>query len=112
MKNKSSFPFVLKLTAGLAILFLSFVIAMVLGAADTSLREVWLAITGGEKTETITMIDARIEEATVTTEDKEMVVDETRVPEPCLLNNTITNVRLRPTDVGEFDGESQDTANV
>jgi iron complex transport system permease protein len=56
LKNKSSFPFVLKLTAGVAILFLSFVIAMVLGAADTSLREVWLAITGGEKTETITMI--------------------------------------------------------
>lgn len=29
---------------------------MVMGAADTSLREVWLAITGGEKTETVTMI--------------------------------------------------------
>ena len=56
LKNKSSLSLVCKFIAGLAILLLSFVIAMVMGAADTSFREVWLAMTGGEKTDTITMI--------------------------------------------------------
>ena len=56
LKHKNSLSLVYKFIAGLIILVISFVIAMVMGAADTSLREVWLAMTSGEKTDTITMI--------------------------------------------------------
>lgn len=56
LKHKNSLSLVYKFIAGLIILVISFVIAMVMGAADTSLREVWLAMTSGEKTDMITMI--------------------------------------------------------
>lgn len=43
--TKRSFPFAYKLAAGLLFLLATFVIAMVLGAAHTSLKDVWFALT-------------------------------------------------------------------
>lgn len=60
MKTESkqrNIPFVLKLWAGITFLMIFFVIAITFGAADTSLKEVWLAIVSHDKlSETATMI--------------------------------------------------------
>lgn len=50
-------PFLIQLIVGLSLLVIFFAIAMVCGAANTTLKEAWLAIVSQEKiSETITMI--------------------------------------------------------
>jgi len=49
-------PFVYKLAAGIALLLGMFFLAMILGAADTSVREVWQAITWNGMSDTLTML--------------------------------------------------------
>ncbi|HZG71906.1 MAG TPA: iron ABC transporter permease [Chondromyces sp.] len=53
MKNHT---FIYKFILGMLVFFSSFIIAMVFGAADTSMKEIWLALTSDVKTETVTMI--------------------------------------------------------
>ncbi|MBT2756965.1 iron ABC transporter permease [Mesobacillus foraminis] len=56
LKENSFIPMSLWFIIGMCGLFGSFMIAMILGAADTSIKEVWLAIASNVKTDTITMI--------------------------------------------------------
>lgn len=49
-------PFVYKFIFGLLLFIGSFMVAMVFGAADTDIKEIWLALTSAETTDTITMI--------------------------------------------------------
>jgi iron complex transport system permease protein len=51
-----NFSLVYKFIAGLSVFILSFFVAMVFGAADTSVKEIWMALTSSMKTDTITMI--------------------------------------------------------
>ena len=48
---KGTLPFVFKMIAGLLVLVGVFVLAMVFGAADTTVRDVWLAFTSEVKTD-------------------------------------------------------------
>lgn len=48
---KRSVPFVYKMIAGLLVLAGMFVVAMVFGAADTTVKDVWLALTSEVKTD-------------------------------------------------------------
>jgi iron complex transport system permease protein len=57
MINKNSYlPMLIKFVGGILVLAASFMTAMVFGAADTSIKEIWLALTSTIKTDTITMI--------------------------------------------------------
>ncbi|MGJ7911016.1 FecCD family ABC transporter permease [Neobacillus sp. LXY-1] len=56
LKQKSSFSLLYKFIVGILVLIASFLIAMIFGAADTSMNEVWLSLTSTVKTDTITMI--------------------------------------------------------
>ncbi|WP_462412984.1 FecCD family ABC transporter permease [Neobacillus sp. Marseille-QA0830] len=54
--QKNAISLIYKFILGLIILIGAFLAAMKLGAAETSVQEVWLAIASNEKTDTITMI--------------------------------------------------------
>jgi iron complex transport system permease protein len=57
MNNQNSSLFMLmKFVAGILVLIACFLTAMIFGAADTSVKEIWLALTSTVKTDTITMI--------------------------------------------------------
>jgi iron complex transport system permease protein len=56
LKQKSSFSLLYKFILGFLVLIGSFIIAMVFGAADTSIKDIWLTLTSTTKTDTITMI--------------------------------------------------------
>ncbi|MGE8203239.1 FecCD family ABC transporter permease [Heyndrickxia sp. NPDC080065] len=55
-KNQRLIPFTYKLIIGLLIFVIMFGIAMVLGAANTSIKDVWLAMTSNAKNETLSII--------------------------------------------------------
>ncbi|MGF9977454.1 FecCD family ABC transporter permease [Viridibacillus arvi] len=55
-EKQQSIPFVIKFIVGIIVLICIFTVAMVFGAANTSIREVWLAITSDSASDTITMI--------------------------------------------------------
>lgn len=55
-KYTNSVPFILKLTLGILLFIIVFIISLVFGAAETTLKEVWLALSTNVKTDTITMI--------------------------------------------------------
>ncbi len=48
-KTKNSIPFVFKLFIGIVVLIGMFVVAMIFGAAETTLKDVWLALTSNRK---------------------------------------------------------------
>ncbi|WP_314591815.1 iron ABC transporter permease [Paenibacillus terrigena] len=50
MTNRRPFPFIYKLIAGILLFVAMFTVAMVFGAADTSLKDVWLALTSADAT--------------------------------------------------------------
>ncbi|MEW9104829.1 iron ABC transporter permease [Paenibacillus sp. S-12] len=54
--NQHTIPFVVKLIVGILICAGTFVVAMVFGAADTSLRDVWLALTSNETSDNIAVL--------------------------------------------------------
>ncbi|MBG9735288.1 FecCD family ABC transporter permease [Paenibacillus alvei] len=54
--NQHTIPFVVKLIMGILICAGTFVVAMVFGAADTSLRDVWLALTSNETSDNIAVL--------------------------------------------------------
>ncbi|WP_068618580.1 FecCD family ABC transporter permease [Paenibacillus tuaregi] len=54
--KKRSLLFAIKLLCSIAIFVCMFILAIVLGAADTSLKDVWMALTSREVTETLSMI--------------------------------------------------------
>lgn len=54
--NQHTIPFVVKLIMGILICTGAFVVAMVFGAADTSLRDVWLALTSNETSDNIAVL--------------------------------------------------------
>jgi iron complex transport system permease protein len=56
INQNSSLSMLIKFAAGIIVLVGSFMTAMVLGAADTTIKEIWLALTSTTKTDTITMI--------------------------------------------------------
>ncbi|MCM3666524.1 iron ABC transporter permease [Mesobacillus subterraneus] len=56
LKQKSSLTLLYKFILGLLFLLGSFMAAMVFGAADTSIKEIWLSLTSNLKTDTIIMI--------------------------------------------------------
>jgi iron complex transport system permease protein len=56
INQKSSLSMLIKFVAGIIVLVCSFMTAMVFGAADTTMKEIWLAISSPVKTDTITMI--------------------------------------------------------
>jgi iron complex transport system permease protein len=55
-RQRRSIPFVYKLALGTVFMLAMFFLAMVFGAADTTLRETWQAITWSGKTDTLTII--------------------------------------------------------
>lgn len=55
-KTIHSMPFISKIIVSLLLLIVVFFISMVFGAADTSIKEVWLALTSNVKSDTIIMI--------------------------------------------------------
>lgn len=55
-KTKNSIPFVFKLFIGIVVLIGMFVVAMIFGAAETTLKDVWLAFTSNRKSDTILML--------------------------------------------------------
>lgn len=55
-KNRRSIPFAYKLTVGLFVFFGTFIVAMVFGAADTTVKDVWLALTSNATSDKITII--------------------------------------------------------
>ena len=56
MANRRSFPFVYKLIGGVLLFLTMFIVAMVFGAADTSLKDVWMALTSNASGEKISLI--------------------------------------------------------
>lgn len=56
INQNSSLPMLARFVAGILILAASFITAMDFGAANTTVKEIWLAITSTVKTDTITMI--------------------------------------------------------
>lgn len=56
MNNRRTYGFLWKLIAGLAALAVMFAIAMIFGASDASLRDVWLAITSNNAGQNVTVI--------------------------------------------------------
>lgn len=55
-KNRTSLSFFYKLIAGIVLFLCMFVIAMVFGAADTTIKDVWLALTSSISGDKISMI--------------------------------------------------------
>ncbi|MED3622582.1 FecCD family ABC transporter permease [Neobacillus thermocopriae] len=55
-ENPRSIPFIFILIAGILAFIAMFIIAMVVGAAETSIKDVWLALTSTEKNKTILML--------------------------------------------------------
>lgn len=55
-KHPNSIPFLYKILLSFLICVGTFFVAMVLGAAETSIKDVWLAVTTNVKSETITML--------------------------------------------------------
>ncbi|WP_163183230.1 FecCD family ABC transporter permease [Neobacillus sedimentimangrovi] len=55
-ENQRSIPFIFILVAGILAFIAMFIIAMVVGAAETSIKDVWLALTSTEKNKTILML--------------------------------------------------------
>jgi iron complex transport system permease protein len=55
-ETKRSIPFVYKLCACLFVFCIMFIVSMVFGAADTTFKEVWLALTSTVKSENISLI--------------------------------------------------------
>lgn len=53
---QSSIPFTIKLTLGILTLFIMFIMAMIFGAADISLKDVWLALTSTATGERLSII--------------------------------------------------------
>ena len=51
-----SIPFIIKLAASLLVFIAMFIVACVFGAADTSVKDVWLALTSDVKTDTALML--------------------------------------------------------
>ncbi|RSD25943.1 FecCD family ABC transporter permease [Mesobacillus subterraneus] len=57
MTNENSpLKMISKFTAGVIVLIATFIVSMIFGAADTTIKEIWLALTSNVKTDTITMI--------------------------------------------------------
>lgn len=54
--NTRSIAFTYKLILSIIAFFLIFMVAMVLGAADTSIKDVWLALTSSAKGDKISII--------------------------------------------------------
>ena len=55
-ENKRSIPFIYKMIASLLVFVGMFVVAMVFGAADTTIKDVWLALTSHVKTDATLML--------------------------------------------------------
>lgn len=55
MKN-NSLSFTVKMIAAILLLIVSFLIAMLFGAADTTLKDVWHTLSGTQSNETVTML--------------------------------------------------------
>lgn len=55
-KHLNSIPFIFKFILCVLLFFCTFFVSMVLGAAETTIKEVWLALTSNVKTDTITML--------------------------------------------------------
>lgn len=55
-KYTNSVPFILKLAFGILLFITVFIISLVFGAAETTIKEVWLALSTNVKTDTVTMI--------------------------------------------------------
>ncbi|MEH7381830.1 iron ABC transporter permease [Bacillus sp. JJ1533] len=55
-KYTNSVPFIVKLALGILFFIIVFIISLIFGAADTTLKEVWLALSTNLKNDTITMI--------------------------------------------------------
>lgn len=55
-KYTNSVPFILKLAFGILLFIIVFIISLVFGAAETTIKEVWLALSTNVKTDTVTMI--------------------------------------------------------
>ncbi|PLS08027.1 FecCD family ABC transporter permease [Neobacillus cucumis] len=56
IENRHSLPFIYKLTVSLLVLIGMFIIACLFGAAETTLKDVWLALTTNAKNETTLML--------------------------------------------------------
>jgi iron complex transport system permease protein len=55
-EKQASIPFIVKIAASLVVFVTMFIVACVLGAADTSLQDVWQAIQSDAKTDTVLML--------------------------------------------------------
>src|SRR5690606_34302517 len=55
-RQRRPIPFVYKLVLGIVAMLGMFFLAMIFGAADTTIRETWQAITWNGKTDTLTII--------------------------------------------------------
>lgn len=55
-ENAQAIPFGMKLIIGIIVFIISFIIAMRFGAADTTIQDVWKALTSHATSDTITMI--------------------------------------------------------
>ncbi|WP_085522286.1 FecCD family ABC transporter permease [Tuberibacillus sp. Marseille-P3662] len=55
-KKSNRLPFVYKLILGMLVFIVAFFIAMVFGAADTTVKDVWMALTSHVKTDTVVML--------------------------------------------------------
>lgn len=55
-ENQRSIPFVYKLIAGILLFAATFVAAIVFGAADTTVKDVWLALTSHAASDTVSLI--------------------------------------------------------
>lgn len=55
-KKSNRLPFVYKLILGMLVFIVAFFMAMVFGAADTTVKDVWMALTSHVKTDTVVML--------------------------------------------------------
>ncbi|MGM9988567.1 MAG: FecCD family ABC transporter permease [Bacillaceae bacterium] len=55
-ETKKTFPFIYKMIIGLIVFICMFIVAMVFGAANTTIKDVWLAIASHEVNDAITII--------------------------------------------------------
>lgn len=55
-ETKRTIPFIYKLLVGVAVFVTMFIIAMIFGAADTTINDVWLALTSNVQGDKITML--------------------------------------------------------
>ncbi|MFT4414492.1 FecCD family ABC transporter permease [Fredinandcohnia humi] len=56
IKNNSFLPFLYKILIAILLFFVMFIVSMVFGAADTTIKDVWLALTSETKSSTISII--------------------------------------------------------